>query len=385
MAKRLEFFKIWLVIYGIGLVLIPPLHIKEKTIYAAEILLLPLLFMVALEIARGNWRPPPKTLIWLSGALFVAYGAGLLRGNKALDFSRYWGFHEDAFTFTQDTTRFIRLLLIFCTPWLLSYFSAKKESASKLFFNTVKWCLALSAALALLENAGYISLREMYHPDKFAFFWAGRSYATFASPLEASLMFTAVLIQSVSQINKSKLAQELGFLLLLGLGLLLTEGGTGLVASTAGLFYILFQKVPPKRRIPFLAIAAAVLTILFWLTPDQFLLVKTGNFEFRTRTWIKWLHALPSYPHFLLIGMGFTNLVIDNSLLGILVMGGINLLIPFYYWMKNLFLKIPRIWYPFFLVWGISWLTLDSLTYWGIGRVAWILLGLVNLEYPRKA
>ena len=44
---------------------------------------------------------------------------------------------------------------------------------------------------------------------------------------------------------------------------------------------------------------------------------------------------------------------------------------------KTLPVIVPEKFLPVFLFWGLSWLALDSIGYWGIGRALWMLLGLL--------
>ncbi len=382
-SKKYQWAEIWLIIYAIAIVLLPPLRAFGKSFYAAEILLTPLIMVFFKNLILKKVGRPPKELIAVGIALTCAFFVGMGRDNFATSIVKYWTFTEDHFSFSKDIIRYFRFLLILSTPWIISqtFPTEHRGNYSELFLKTLKYSLVASVCVAIVEKFGLINLRALYHPDPYAYFWEGRSYATFSSPLESGMFFMAMGIQTLSSIKSRRKLTDVIIGLVLLLGFVMSKGGTALVAGLVAVIYLAFIRLNSKNRGIVIGglVTSCIVFILF--LPQQYIAAKSGNVLYRTMAWRAWIMSLPEHPHFAAVGMGFTNMVSDNSFFLFVLIGGLLLLIPVLLWLNKLRKLIPMPCYPFFIVWVVSWLALDTIAYWGIGRAAWLLLGLFWVDY----
>lgn len=410
--KRFEpVIKAWTWIYGAGLVLIPPIHLFGKSIFFAEYGLLPFLSLIAIRFYQARTLPYPPRILWLVWiSLFSAFLAGIQeRENFVQKLSIYnsigplW---DDHFQLLRDGTRFFRWSLLFSTPWLIlqmKTFLSPNARLSQTLLHSIYVGTIISATLSILNYLGYLSLSGFYaiNADSVdSSEWLGRSYGTFVSPLEAGLFYGAICICTLTLKNAFNPWNWLIFALSFS-GMLLTKSTTALsLALIIGVIYTFGKPsitIHHLRRsmlwIPLLTVIA--ITMILSFTKNRYLL---NIFDFaysdsasqhvlpfkslivRLRTWLYWIYALPQNPNLFFSGLGYTSLVCDNSIITLFVMGGPVLAFSVFFWFHNLLGKIPQQLTFVLLFWIGTWLTLDSIGFWGIGRFMWMLVSLGHLE-----
>jgi hypothetical protein len=254
---------------------------------------------------------------------------------------------------------------MFSTPLLVALWF-EKESGTASFLKATVILGGVSAALSSLEGLGLIELKNIY-PYPHDINWEGRSYGTFPSPLEASLAYGAIFVASLMFPGRwPKLVSALALV-----ALALTHSATGLLAATAGslVWAITFKKHKQANG----------------LFPASWLQSKWGNFSTRILMWKKWLLLCSDHPLLFLTGMGFTQLVVDNSFLMFFVYGGVILAVAVLYYFKTVLRFTTKISLPLLIVWFVSWVSLDSVGYWGIGRLCWVLMGLMIAQKGERS
>ncbi len=378
----LSWFKKWLLCLSVGIVLIPPVHVAGKNIFAAEWMLAPILVLFTKQIFEAKISKPPRELVFIWVGFFLALFAGRFRGDLAYEFSQYKTYvkvDELRFNWLQEIIRCLRWAIIFSMPWILCQIEIHKKEVWHFFLKALRISVLISAFLAILDYTRITHLGGFYGTDGGSNIWIGRSYGTFQSPLEASLIYAAVLAQNLcSLIDKKRKITRFEILetIILFSALLMTRGLTALVACSVALLSRVIRLPSRIRQYLILAMGLVFLAFLVFDSGGILLMNKINNFSVRLETLFSWLLAIPSHPHILFFGLGFSNLVIDNSFMITLISGGLCLFVPWLFWTKKIFKSIPKEMLPFFIVWIVSWVTLDSMGYWGIGRAAWIFLGL---------
>ncbi|MCC6276393.1 MAG: hypothetical protein IT289_00605 [Oligoflexia bacterium] len=367
--------------YIVFLCLVPPIRVFNKTIFFSELLLLPL---IALAIVNHSKIRLPKSLgaVWL--CLTASFLAGLWRGDLGVTISQY-PMGDDSFRLGQDSIRYVRWLLLFSTPWLVYSIGAKIPFEP--LFKTLRLSLAASALIAVFEALKLFDPTKIYgHASVLG--WADRVQGPFASPLEASLMFSVGILLGVEGLlTKKNLILNLILAACSLFALVKSQGGTAFVAVSVAAAYLMFKLPTPHRSSPsrrqvlyiFLGLGAILAVVLAWLPPwiyEQ----KLANFLIRFSTWGKFLTLCLEKPYVGLVGLGFTGVVGDNSLFLMSIYGGLALLIAAAIWitglMRNLNTPLLR---SLGVLWVLSFFTLDSIGYWGLGRLMWFLLGVAGL------
>ncbi|MDZ4677730.1 MAG: hypothetical protein SGI74_09495 [Oligoflexia bacterium] len=364
--KKKSFAYYWILIYAFALILCPPLKIGSKNVFLVELLLFPLLLKLGYALVKGKAKAPPRPLILVWVALLLAFISGLWRQELAKELSLYLTYfyppEGDQFRLTTDLTRYVRWTLMFSTPWIIQQTLSAKTLPT--FLRAIYVLVFISACLALFEMGGYINLAPYYGYVRNDF-WGTRSYGTAQSPLEASLIYGGVLILLLlNPHNLLKTKSTIYFIAAItyALALIATFGATAFVATAV---CIVLWKIK----------SSSYMKNVFSVLPFNFLSLKQANFLTRFELWGKWLAVVPAHPWIVIFGMGFTSLVSDNSLFLMVMYGGFFLLISFLWWLKTCFVKVPAEFKIFFIFWFISWITLDSVGFWGIGRLAWLLFG----------
>lgn len=370
---------VWLATYVLAIIVLPPLTLNGKSIFWAELLLIPVIIEF---LGSGGWRRFPVSLGWVLGALFVAFFTGLFRGQIGHEISPYWSkpgweTYNDAFSLGRDLTRVIRWALLFSTPVLIGYFfrNSDRTKISEFFLRVFTIAAGLSAVVAILEFLGLFP-SQIYHSVTVD--WKQRSYGTFQSPLEASLIYGAGLVLTIQRLKRP---YELIVVALFLCALMTTYGATAMMASLACLPWMIFSRHKTSgKHVALIASIIIFLTLVTFKTilPMNFVLWKFVNFSARFEFWKKALITFMDHPHFFLTGMGFTSLVMDNSFFLLILLGGFPLFIATFLWMKQLLVRSPKAFHVILLFWILSFAALDSIGFWGIGRVCWLLLG-INL------
>jgi hypothetical protein len=381
--KRLNFQKIWLAAYAFLLCLFPAIEFHGRSFFAAEWGLIPLILFYTFQ---KNKSKPPSYLILVWGTLLVAFVAGIWRGELSNQMTIYIPTESDVFKLSKDGVRLGRWLVLFSTPWLIkeSFLAKPVDDYLDFFRKILRWAAFASAALGILEQVNILTLVNMgYH--QVSPFWVGRLYGTFPSPLESSLFYSFVFFDIVvEKFLFMKTAKDSSALLIaptLFIATLLSRGGSALV-SLALAFAILSIFNTKKARSPvakLLVMGSLFVTLigLYFLSPV--VQGKAYSFLVRFDTWKNWFKILPSHPFIIVTGIGFSNLVVDNSYITLIIKFGLLGFLCIILWLRELSENLTDIW-PLLLFWMISWISLDSIGYWGIGRAMWLILGLASLK-----
>ncbi len=380
--KSLSKAHVFIIVYVVAIVLVPGISVREKTVFAAEILLLPLFILYCWRLCAGKVRLPPKPLLWILLSLMVCFIFGYFRRNVGAEISIYAAElgQDDSFKFSRDIIKLFRWMGIFSTPWIVSQVfrnDDKNENYLQFFIKSVVVIVFISSLLSLAEHFNLIKLSEIYNYER-GKTWSDRSYGTFSSPLEAAMVYGLTLVLTF-QIIFEDFRENYIFLLVfpsICFALVLTQSATGFLAAIMGIAFLIFSRLPTKARAGVLLLIGLSMAILSLFLPKLWISWKVQNFLSRTLIWKAWLFLIPKHPWFGIAGMGFTNIVIDNSFLFMLVTGGVLLFVAFLSWAARLIKFSDTKIYPLLIVWMLSWLTLDSVGYWGIGRLGWFALGL---------
>lgn len=379
----------FLAAYGAASILVPPIKIHGKDIFLAEVFLVPLFVYVLLKfLKKPEWKVEPNLLL-LVFAVLISFLSGLYREQTANDITVYnWGNFDDGFSLGKDGIKALHWLGMFATPlfvWRAFRLVEDRDKLLTVFLDWVIFFSAISGFLAIVDHYGLIKLSNIYASAKYSN-WEGRAFGTFVSPLEASLVYASTFCSAAQRSFAEREFRWLRILYLpiLGYALILTQSATALIGVVLGIGFIFYQRLPRTLR-KHVLIFIALLILLFAVTlPPGWLSVKIGNFSVRLLMWTKWVTHIPSHPWFAITGMGFTSLVVDNSFILLLVYGGLVLFIFFFKWFFNVLRNMnydPLC--PYLIIWIFSWLTLDSLGYWGLGRICWFASGLAMIN-PKK-
>lgn len=368
----------WIQIYAFALVLLPPISVGSKNLFCAELLLLPLCFSFVIQVAKDRKLSAPRPLIYVLLSIVVAFIAGMFRGTitDALDMYKDLTPHITYyFTLSGDLIKAIRFGIMFSTPLLVFYFYRNKnpQNLPDTFLSALTMAGILSVGVALLEQFGFIDLG---HPREHEW-WGNRSYGTFPGPHEASLFYGMFAFRSLLELIKGKAQYRyhLFCLVLFFVGLALTRTISGGIAFSLALFFYGIQKLSMKWRLVILPGFITVAVLAFQFSP--FLNNKLYSFLYRVRIWPPWWDYIQEHPWFLFTGLGWSGIVTDNSFGFCLIKGGIFFCVAIFLWVKFLYGFIaPRSHKFLFLFWVASWFPLDSITFWGVGRIMWVLLGL---------
>jgi len=370
----------WVAIYAIGLTLIPPIQIHNRLVFAGEWLLLPLILAVAL---KGNIQKPRGPLLYLWGACLIVFLAGFFRGNLANQISIYDLTPFKYFSIKDDGIVFVRTFILFSTPWLLrNAFQEKRQEGLKIFLTTFKWAILVSSLLAILDERalGLINLKSWGYISSEYEFWSHRARGTFNTPIDASFMYgvSAVYLLTGPDLLLKR-PFNLAVLIFSCVALVLTHGGTAIGSLLVVVFaYMVLGRTFKKKDIA-IAIGLTILALFFstFLLPHNFLAQKSGDFVYRIKTYRNYLNALPSSPWIFLVGIGYSRLCSDNNFILLFIQGGILYFVSVLNWVWTLLSHISKSFVFVFLFWIMTWLSFDTMTYWGIGRFCWVLFGLI--------
>jgi hypothetical protein len=384
-----RFLFLWVTIYAFGLVLFPHIGIAGKQIYAAEWMLLPLLGIVVSTGFRYGWKRPPVELVLLWLGLVVTFAAGYFRENFAARISLYVdiaGIQEERFQWGQDAIRWVRWTLLFSLPWLMSQLAPLRISVIALksrFLDALKIAVLISAFLTITEWTEWFDLASLYGPNRHPLWWSDRSFGTFASPLEASLVYALMPILVVTEDQR---AGTRGFvfkaLVIIAslFALAFTRGTSAACALVATLGYFVYLRSSSTTRKIWVGLTLSAVVSVFIFVPQDYLFEKLVSLHNRTRIWLAWIYLLKDFPRAALTGIGFANVTIDNSAIMMLVVGGLAWFVPAYLWLRKLVVGATADLRYAFIFWIFSWCTLDSIGYWGIGRILWMMIGFLALE-----
>jgi len=383
----------WVVSYAIGLVLIPPIHFHGRLLFSAEWLLIPLFVALAGVVLRGEILSPTRELLFVWCAAFLAFIAGSFRGDLARQISIYDLKEFRFFSFKDDGIVFVRSIIIFSTPWFLrNILRNDREKYLKIFMTAFKISILISAILAILDyqSIGLLNLRNWGYTSATYDFWAYRAQGTFFTPIEASFVYglAAVYLLTGPEPLRSqdgtgrplwgKSYFNLVVLCFALVAMILTHGGTAMGALLICIFLYFVRGRVNKKNIS-IGIVASLVVISFagLVLPHDFFTRKVMDFNYRIATYRNWIKILPSHPLVLLIGLGFSRICSDNNVILLVIQGGIIFLGAVSNWVWLLIRKIPRELRFMFLFWALTWMSFDTLSFWGIGRICWFLLGLV--------
>jgi len=161
------------------------------------------------------------------------------------------------------------------------------------------------------------------------------------------------------------------------IALVLTHGGTAFVALIVALatFYY-FERATKKANIRIiLGVLCLTLVIAFLALPNIFFHQKIGDFIYRQKMYWQYLAVLKETPLIGIWGIGFSRVCTDNNFIGLVVQGGIILLVAALNWIFRSIKLAPHSLRYVFVFWIVTWLSFDTIGYWGIGRFCWFLLG----------
>jgi hypothetical protein len=157
----------------------------------------------------------------------------------------------------------------------------------------------------------------------------------------------------------------------------LTHGGTASVAffiATGVFFY--FERAKNRNNILVIGgILAFAFVVAYIALPQVFFLQKLGDFIYRQKTYRHYFSVLEHSPWIGIWGIGFSRVCTDNNFIGLLVQGGIILLIAALNWIWTCIKSSPQSLRYVFIFWIVTWISFDTIGYWGIGRLCWFLLG----------
>jgi hypothetical protein len=387
-----RFLFLWVNLYAFGLVLFPHLSIAGKQVYAAEWMLLPFLGIVATTWFRHGWKRPPLELVLVWLGLAITFSAGYFRENFASRISLYvdlGAIQEERFHWGQDGIRWIRWTLLFSLPWILSQLAPLRGSAVILktrFLDSLKIAVFFSALLTIAEWAGWINLVSFYAPNRQPHWWTDRSFGTFASPLEAGLVYALIpiLIATEDRRGGTRGAVFKGLVTATSLlALACTHGVSAASALVITVGWFAYNRSSRTSRTLLVGLILSVIASVIIFVDHDSIFERLGSLHNRARIWNAWIKVVQDQPWAALTGIGFANVTIDNSALLILASGGIAWFVPTYLWLKRTIRDVtPDLRYAFFF-WVLSWFTLDSIGYWGIGRILWMMIGFSVLEHAR--
>jgi hypothetical protein len=378
----------WVVFYAIGLVLIPPIHHNGKEIFSSEWMLIPLLFIVGLNLVKGKLRGPPGPLLVLWGISVLVFLAGFFRGDAAVKISIYDLAEHKYFGLFDDAKTFLRMVILFSTPWIIRNSLKENEKSLPLFLplflRALKICMLISAGLAILDYKGIhlINLENLGYYVDAQDFWTFRAHGTFITPIEASFMYGAIVVYLLTSGVSLKEPLNLVTLFLNSVVVVLTHGGTAFVAIVICFLVHLFWKKSDLSKRGFIlgfCFLAACGGLAFLVLPKVFFLQKIGDLIYRQRTYTNYLSLLAQKPRLILTGIGFSRVCSDNNIILLFIQGGIFFFAAVAYWINTLMKKVPESLVLVFLFWFLSALSFDTLGYWGIGRLGWFLLGLIGV------
>jgi len=385
LGVRWDWQKWWIISYAIGLTLIPPIQYHDRLIFSAEWLLIPLILGVIWVFLKRQILRPPKALLYVWGACILTFIAGAFRGDLAVRISIYDLKLFKYFALKDDGIVFLRTIILFSTPWLLRNLIQKNRAQYlNLFMTAFKVCILLSAILAILDKRalGLVDLSNWGYFSSDYEFWSARARGTFNTPIDASFMYGVSAVYLLT--GPEPLVKNTFNFIVLGFSLiamLLTHGGTaigGLLISV--LAFLVFERSFKRRDLYFafgLIILACLLSTL--ILPDHFLTHKMGDFVYRLKTYTNYLSVAPTSPWIFLAGIGFSRLCADNNFILLFIQGGIVFFVAVLNWIRVLLKQVPKSLLFTFLFWGLSWLSFDTMGYWGIGRFCWFLFGLVEV------
>lgn len=378
----------WLALYAVALVLCPPIHVREKTLYAAEVLLLAPVLLAFWEILKGRFVRPPKELVVVWAALSIAYIFGNFRGMAAYEIALHKDLNDivhERFSWTQDGIRWVRWSVMAGSPWIFLQLHRYMEAGPRsldLFVQWLKWSILVSSVISILVWVGLLDLSSIY-VIRAKGWWIGRSFGTFASPLEAGLVYglapVLVLCSPATRSTLGRLADATLVTVSL-LSLTITFSVSAWISLFAAAAYFTAKSFTPQRKL--VAVTSICLAVLFGGTaallfvPETYYISKIVSMSARAQIWTSWLNGLPSRPWSALTGIGFADVSVDNSSIMLLIYGGIGLFVALYFWLRVLLRGAAPIVSTAFLFWLVSWCTLDSIGYWGIGRILWMMLAL---------
>jgi hypothetical protein len=377
--------KWWIISYAIGLILIPPIHYHNRLIFSAEWLLIPLFLGMIEVFLKGQSLRPPKALLFVWAACTLAFVAGIFRGDLAVKISIYDLKEFKLFSVRDDGIVFIRTMILFSTPWFVkNIFQKNRDQYLSTFMTAFKISILLSAVLAILDQRvlGLIDLKSWGYISSEYEFWAARARGTFNTPIDASFMYgisAAYLLTGPEALMKN--AFNIMVLIFVLIAAVLTHGGTSLLALLISVLAFLALGRSFKKRDLYIALGSIVIAGLLaaLILPHHFLNQKLTDFVYRLKTYRNYLSVAPSNPWIFLVGIGFSRLCSDNNLILLLIQGGILYFLAVLNWIWVLFNRIPKAYKFIFLFWGISWLSFDTMGYWGIGRFCWFLFGLIEV------
>lgn len=382
---REDWRKWWIISYAIGLVLVPPILFHGRLIFSAEWVLIPVIFGLIGVLYQGQILKPPRELLFVWAACTLAFIAGVFRGDLAVKISIYDMKEFKFFSLRDDGIVFIRTMILFSTPWIVkNIFQENRDKYLKLFMTALKICILISAILAILDKRvlGLIDLKSWGYISSEYEFWAARARGTFNTPIDASFMYgilASYLLTGPEPLIKNPF--NLVVLIFSLMAMLLTHGGTAIVALVISVLAYLAMGRSFKKRDLYLALGAIAIAgfLAALILPHDFWGHKFGDFIYRIKTYRNYLSVAPSSPWIFLVGIGFSRLCSDNNLILLFIQGGVLYFLAVLNWFRVLLFKIPKSFRFIFLFWGISWLSFDTMGYWGIGRFCWFLFGLLEV------
>lgn len=322
--------------------------------------------------------------LWLVTLSFVlAFFIGMDRGDSLVPFNPYWGGTQykdftDRFNWSRDSIRLARWLLLFSTPALFAQFMKTSKISESDVLKVIYWCSLVSGLLAIAEAFSLVHLENWgYYESYFNPNWSRRSYGTFSSPVDAALVYFVLILISATKIKTLWPGILVG-----SVCVFLTQGTTALIfglVSLAFLFKPNYFEI--KKLIVFLFLFSGSAVFTIWFFSDlQWASIKMGGLYDRLSIWKNLIFAISSNPESLFLGKGFSSFVTDSSYLSLLLMGGLLLFISGFSYISCLCVGLSLKMGPIILLWVLSWVSLDSMGYWGMGRLGWLLLGLNLFE-----
>lgn len=349
-----------------------------------------------LKSFKGQLFSPPKALVLTWVGIAMAYVSGIFRGNIAYEIIIYKSLtspEEQSFHAVQDAIRCFHWLLLISTPWLISQLKLIADDSDPVntFLKWVRWTIFVSAIAAVLDHWSWIDLSKVYPYPHYNNWWTSRTYGTLPSPLEAGLVYAFGVLSGVIGLKDSVktthvLIQKTNLNLTLQIfisaaALIYTQGQVAEICCLVAVAAVLLQdlSMTHKRKFAFLSLILGVTGVSIAIAFGFHL--KVEAVAKRTITWAWWIQQVVLFPRILFTGIGFSAVYVDNSSLWVLITGGLALCVPLLMWFDLLLKKVTRDFQPLFLFWVLTWLGLDSLSYWGIGR---IMIALVSFYLPKE-
>lgn len=375
---------------ALALVLFPSISLFGKNIFFIELITFGLLIYSLASIQRQTNIEFPAELKLVLLAAAIPYIAGMFRQETTgqMLIYKYYEARDDTFSLTQDTIRWLRFTLLFCTPWLISNFIKNEMSQSKFMDSFLKYLVyatAISGVISLIVkfrilNLSFIGL-GMKNME-----WENRAFGTFTSPQEAGLFFGGIFILlTLDLFHKKQIPSplEVMSLILIFAGLFSTKTATAFIGVFVTLGVFVFLKTKRQIRILLCIFLTIGLLVALTFTSGSLVIWKFNNLTIRTFIFSQWFETLQQKPIFLITGIGYSSIVTDSSFLFFIIKGGVALTAAIIIWLRFLLKKSGPFFY-FYLYWFCTWLALDSFGFWGIGRLAWILLGVQYAERSNK-